>query len=360
MRKLYNEFFYVPKYGKGKVREKVMLARTALTVVIMVVCLAAMGITAYAYFAYNVTSASNIIKAANFETKVSIQISDSNNEPVPVEQLNSKTQVATLSAGKEYSVTIEKAGTAQTGFCVISAEGCDVEKYHTQQIGKDVKSNTEGTNSITFTLTVTDTTDVTFYSHWGTSTYYADYEDKGDNDVLYIIDGETVNLIINGVTNPVGNEDDDKKDEETTPPTTTPTEVVHTVASGESLSKIAGMYNTTVDRITAYNKITDPDSIQAGQQIKIPPADWVMPEQPKETTPPATETTTPPPATTEPSTTPATTEPTVTEPSTTEPSETEQSDSTETTTQQTDTTEPEETQPTEETTGAPTTEANSE
>ena len=51
MKKLYNEFFYVPKYGK--VKEKVMLMRTALTVVIMVVCLFAMSLTAYAYFSHN-------------------------------------------------------------------------------------------------------------------------------------------------------------------------------------------------------------------------------------------------------------------------------------------------------------------
>ena len=285
MRKLLNEFFYVPKYGKGKIREKVMLARTALTVAIMVVCLAAMGITAYAYFAYNVTSASNHIQAAKFETKVSIQIGQSNNEPVTVEQVNAQTQVATLSAGKEYSVTIEKTGTAQTGFCVISAKNCEIEKYHTQQIGKDVRSNTEGKNTITFTLTVTDTTDVTFYSHWGTSTQYADYEDKGKNDVLYILDGETVNLSINGITNSGGNENGEKKAAQTTPP--------------------------------------------------------------------ATETTTPPSVATEPSAPPTTTEPAVTEPPATKQTEPSQA-----TTQQAETTATEETQPVAETTGVPTTETN--
>lgn len=331
MRKLYEEFFYVPKYGKGKIREKVMIMHTAMTVIVMLVCLAAMSITAYAYFAYNVTSASNVIQTANFETKVSIQISDSNNEPVTMEQLNAKTQVATLHAGKEYSVIIEKAGTAQTGFCVISAEGCNIEKYHTQQIGKDVKSNTEGKNAITFTLSVTDTTDVTFYSHWGTSTSYADYEDKGKNDDFYIIDGEKVILQINGISKPADNESEDEKNEETTPSATSPTEVVHTVVSGEALWDIAIKYNTSVDRIAAYNDIADSSLIQAGMLIKIPPADWVMPEQPKETTPPATETTTPPETT-------GSSNPTVT----TEPTET------------TATTE---TQPAEETTGATTTEA---
>ncbi len=353
MKKLYNEFFYVPKYGKGKIREKVMLTRTAMTVVIMIVCLAAMGLTAYAYFAYNVTAASNVIKAANFETKVSIQISDSNNEPVTMEQLNAKTQAATLQAEKEYSVTIEKAGTAQTGFCVISATGCDVEKYHTQQIGKDVKSNTEGKNVITFKLVVTDTTVVSFCSHWGTSSYYADYENKGENDALYIIDGETVTMQINGVTNPIGNTEEEITEEETTPPETKPTEVVHTVESGETLSKIVEIYNTTSKRIAVYNEITDPNSIQVGQKIKIPPAEWVLPETStsQSTTPP--ETTAPP----ETSTLVVTTPPEISEPTgTTEPSSIESTPPT-TTPEPTESTASTETQPVEETTGASTTEA---
>ena len=54
MRKLYNEFFYIPKHGK--VREKVMLTRLTMTITIVIMCLAAMSITAYAYFSYNITS----------------------------------------------------------------------------------------------------------------------------------------------------------------------------------------------------------------------------------------------------------------------------------------------------------------
>ena len=214
MRKLYNEFFYVPKYGKGKIREKVMLMRTVMTVVVMTVCLAAMGLTAYAYFTYNVISASNVIRAANFETKVSIQISNSNNEPVTIERTDAKTQAATLHAGKEYLVTIEKAGTAQTGFCVISAAGCNIEKYHTQQLGKDVKSNTEGKDAITFKLMVTDTTVVSFSARWGTSSHYADNEGAGENDTMYIIDGETVTMQINGITDPTGSTEKEETEKE--------------------------------------------------------------------------------------------------------------------------------------------------
>lgn len=273
MRKLYEEFFYVPKCGKGKIRDKVMLMRTALTVVVMVVCLAAMGITAYAYFAYNITSASNLIQTANFQTKVSIQISDSENQSILMEQPNKNSQTATLQAGKSYIVTIAKEGTAKTGFCVISATGCDVKNYHTQQIGENVRSDAKGMNSITFTLIVTDTTVVSFYSHWGTSSYYADYEDRGINNDLYIIDGETVIMQINGVTKLEG-----EFEEEVIPPETKPMEVVHVVGLDETLSMIAGLYNTTPKHIMVYNEIADINSIQAGQEIKIPPVEWILPE----------------------------------------------------------------------------------
>ena len=43
-RKLYKDFFYVPKYGK--VREKVMIVQVAMSVSIIVMCLAAMSLSA--------------------------------------------------------------------------------------------------------------------------------------------------------------------------------------------------------------------------------------------------------------------------------------------------------------------------
>ncbi len=46
MNRLYRDFLYVPKHGR--IREKVMLTRTVLTVVFMIVCLASLSLTAYA------------------------------------------------------------------------------------------------------------------------------------------------------------------------------------------------------------------------------------------------------------------------------------------------------------------------
>ncbi len=198
MRKLYNEFFYIPKHGK--VREKVMLTRVAMTVVIMVMCLAAISITAYAYFSYNVTSGSNTIKAASFYTDVTVQITAADGTAVDIITTNTsdhKSHSAELTANKTYMITVEhnKRSTAQTGFVIVTAEGCET-KYHTQQLGRDGNGNTY---AITFKLTPGANTVVTFRSHWGTSSFYADFIEIGENDERYIIDGDDVKLTVGGV-----------------------------------------------------------------------------------------------------------------------------------------------------------------
>lgn len=203
MRKLYNEFFYIPKHGR--VREKVMLTRIAMTVTIVIMCLAAMSITAYAYFSYNISSGSNIIKAAHFETKVSIQITDENGEAVDIKPITSnyQTHKVELNAGKSYTVTVTPTenSTAKTGFVVVTAEGCD-QTYHTQQLGIDENVTDGETPSITFKLMITDSTEVRFLAHWGTSTFYDAYKNKGDTEELYIIRDEEVKMIVNGFTEP--------------------------------------------------------------------------------------------------------------------------------------------------------------
>lgn len=340
MRKLYREFFYIPKYGK--IREKVMLTRVVSTVAIIVFCLAAMGITAYAYFSYDITSARNKIQAANFETNVNIQITDENGESVEVITSNYKSHVATLKANTKYFITLKptQKSTATTGFVIVTAEGCE-DRYHTQQLGKDGSGNTD---TVTFYLVLGADTKVTFLAHWGTSSYYG-YNSDSDQ---YIKQGETVQIPVNGLT-ATDNNGEDNSTETKDPETTTPTEIVHTVASGESLYKIAELYNTTVARIVAHNNIENANSIQVGQIIKIPPTEWVMPEnttpkptEPVETTPPTTETTKPvettPPATSEPagteepsateSTTPATTLDPTESIATTEPQSEETTDAT--------------------------------
>ncbi len=201
MRKLFNEFFYIPKHGK--IREKVMIARLAMTVVIMVACLAAISFSAYAYFSYSVTSGSNTIKAASFKTEVQVRITDK--EGNVVETISPETSdyrsfmIKGLKVGEVYTVTIEQIKdetAAKTGFVVVTADGC-LDTYHTQQLGIDEKADGGKTEQISFELMITDSTTVYLEAHWGTSSSYHDFRDRGDD--FYVIHKEKITMIVNGV-----------------------------------------------------------------------------------------------------------------------------------------------------------------
>lgn len=294
MRKLYNEFFYIPKHGK--IREKVMLTRIAMTVTIVIMCLAAMSITAYAYFSYNITSGSNIIKAANFEANVSI--TDSNNDPVTVTK-DGKVQTANLDAGK-YTIELTKGNsTADTGFCVISIGD---KTYYTDQIGVDVKKDlTDAT--VKFDLWLSSPTKLEVLSHWGTSVYYG-YGDDGRTEI-FIVSDATVDLTTNTTSGEGQSETGTDQSEETTTTST----------------------NTTTG--------TESSSTQTPESTTTTPSTETS--TPVETSPPETTGTSEPTSTTEPVT------------QTTEPASTETTAETQPATETTETTD---------TTGAPTTEAN--
>lgn len=58
---------------------------------------------------------------------------------------------------------------------------------------------------------------------------------------------------------------------------TTVVYVYHEVQSGETLFKIAERYGVTVDEIIEANELTDPDHIEAGDTLRIPPGDRPVP-----------------------------------------------------------------------------------
>lgn len=197
MGKLYRELFYVPKYGK--VRDKVMLARMASTIAVIVVCLLGMSITAYAYFSANITSNSNIIMAATFDADVSVQITtDGGTETTDVVDIGGGKYTASLTGGTEYSVTLQHSSksTAQTGFVILTAENC-TGRWHTCQIGR----NDDGSSlTVSFKLTPSADTVVTFETHWGTSSNYPEFNTVQDANDFYIQENEVISLTISGTT----------------------------------------------------------------------------------------------------------------------------------------------------------------
>jgi len=65
--------------------------------------------------------------------------------------------------------------------------------------------------------------------------------------------------------------------ETTTPATEEPPateERVHVVQAGENLYRIGLRYGFTIDELAVYNNIANPNRLEVGQQIRIPPEDW--------------------------------------------------------------------------------------
>lgn len=218
MRKLYNEFFNVSKHGK--ISEKAMLTRVVTTITVVVMCLIAMSVTAYAYFSYNITSDSHVIKAAHFETDITVTYKDAQETVIEQKPITSNYQNhrIALEAGKTYLIEIKTTDrtTAKTGFVVISANGC-ADTYHTQQLGVDTGAPGGETETITFSLAVTASTEVYFKAHWGTSSYYDEYKLNGSADELYITQGKEITMTIPGGPSTIG----ENGDENTTTTTTT-------------------------------------------------------------------------------------------------------------------------------------------
>lgn len=229
MKDLFHKFFYTPKYGK--ISDQVMIARLATMVVTVVLCLAAMGIAAYAYFSHDIASNKNMITAAHFEANVKIQVNDKSGEPVTVITSNYQTHIAELKANTKYFITLSPTArsTAKTGFMIITAENCNA-RYHTAQLGKDGAGLTE---TITFYLTPTADTKVTFLAHWGTSSYYG-YATDNEN---YIQSGESVTMHIGSSVTQAS----ESTDATTPDPTdmTEPTETEGTSATEETTETTA-------------------------------------------------------------------------------------------------------------------------
>jgi len=51
-------------------------------------------------------------------------------------------------------------------------------------------------------------------------------------------------------------------------------EQIHVVQPGDTLFRIGQRYGFTVDELVAYNSLANPNRLEVGQQIRIPPADF--------------------------------------------------------------------------------------
>lgn len=254
------DYMEIPAVGT-KITEKVLFTRIGMSVLLIVFFLAAMSFTAYAYFSADIHTGKITITAAKYDLDVTV---DGN-------AVDSQIQ---LSAGT-YDVVIQNVESqwqASTGFCVIQLGDTTLV---TQQIGADKDAEGGERREVRFTLVITGegSVNVSFEPRWGTSAYYvAPITDEVQS--LFICNGETVTYQIPAAPR----EEDAPNQEESAPTEPAPRPTEHVVQEGEYLTLIANRYGTTASILAAYNDITNPDHIEVGAVIKIPPEGWFLPD----------------------------------------------------------------------------------
>lgn len=262
MTALLKELFEMPKENE-KVKEKSFLTRISVSVVLMIALMVGMSLSAFAYFSASVTTASGRITAANYD--LAIEIMDEAETAVEISN-----RTAVLKGGAIYTVTLSYIdGSASTGFCVITMDG---NTYHTQQIGADTNADGGKRMVLSFSVKVAGAgnAELTFAPNWGTSSYYAVFSDNTENDDHYIENGETVEISVEADIDSVLVAEEEENTTE---------EKIYMIESGDTLYSIAERYGTTPAKLQAYNNIEDPERIQIGQIIRIPPEDWEIPEE---------------------------------------------------------------------------------
>lgn len=175
MRKLYDKFF---KVQDGEpIREKVLYARIAAYVALVMILMAAMSFAAFGYFTSDVESGANYITAASYTLDIEV-LSGTDN-------LYNNSDSIMLTPG-EYTVTLSYVeGSSSTGFCKIEIGN---QCYHTLQIGVDENAENGFRQKVSLKLIVQQESSVRFVPSWGTSAYY------GGDDPCYV-QGDTLTIV---------------------------------------------------------------------------------------------------------------------------------------------------------------------
>lgn len=200
------------------------------------ICLAG---TTWAWFTASVQTQPQTIEAANYDIAVSItnESGDFVSHGQPLE------------TGKSYKVTLIASGTADKfgGYCIV---GCGDVMLYTAQLLPG--------HTLSFTLTPPETATYTFTAVWGSH--------SGETDIK---NGSTIGQKTGVLSAPEGPETQQAAADES----------VYMVRSGDSLWNIAQQHGMDVEKIAAYNDIDKNAVLQIGQEIKIPPADYEIPEE---------------------------------------------------------------------------------
>lgn len=245
MRKIYHKYFEVPEEGNGIIGERVFFARLTVAIACIVLCMSAMGFSAYAYFTASVSSNMNQIQAANFDLEV--QTIEPRTDTSSASYESEKTYK--LQPGI-YDFTLKKSGNASTGYCeiLIYNNTGNTQSVYTQQFG-NIKDQEDTIEERTIQIRVVTETRVKFVSCWGT---YSGNPIREQEEII-IVDGLEVG--VEGKSEAT-TEDDSVISSETSDSTATQTQdekeevassdvEADTVKSEESTEDVTTPINTT-------------------------------------------------------------------------------------------------------------------
>lgn len=161
--------------------ENMFLKHLTNSVVCILLCLFAIGSSAYAYFNASVCSSVNDIQTANYSLRVDM--------PENVETQITNPNLIILEMG-EYDFILNKEGTASTGYCKIYING--TQFVVTEQI----------TDQYLVRIKVEKEAQIEFVACWGTA---ASEEKLNENQMIFIDDAQNV-LIEDRVTTQTNNQ----------------------------------------------------------------------------------------------------------------------------------------------------------
>ena len=154
----------------------------------------------------------------------------------------------------QYKGSLETGQTPRVGACMVWQKG-------------DTLDGSDGAGHVAIVEKVYSATQImTSESAYGGKAFYTSTRNKGDGNWGMGSSYKFVGFIYNPAVNSSGTISTNT----TTTTANSSGEVVYTVKSGDTLSRIALMYNTTYQELAKYNGISNPNIIGVGQKIKIP------------------------------------------------------------------------------------------
>lgn len=240
-----------------------LLLPSVLGISVCLVCICSMT---WAWYSASIETAAQKMTAAYYEITVEAVVSDTDASTDPVQTADG---AYTLNAGTVYTVTLKANGSVKDcgGYCLIERAGTDA-KFYTQSLKPG--------DRLEFRFIPNETDAYTFTGVWGSQPAGVNEEDifKG---FLSREDGAAEPSDSAPNAEPTVNEPAADPTEPLADQTSEPFDGTYIVQCGDKLSTIARRYNTTAAKLAAYNNISDPDRIQVGQVLKIPPEDYVIP-----------------------------------------------------------------------------------